>query len=69
MRLIQDLLAFLYLEGWEVVGEMMCSSQKRDKDTIILHSAGPGYGIEGERDADWLVLMPNGRDKLRIIYN
>ncbi|KAJ4304185.1 hypothetical protein N0V88_001797 [Collariella sp. IMI 366227] len=64
IRLLRDILAFLYANGWAVLSGVQASRRYTDKDVIILRKmdAPP-------RNVEWLALAPMENDRLRVIYD
>jgi hypothetical protein len=71
IRMMRDVLAFLYARDWELVTAAMCSRRYTSKDTLIFRrraaeTAAPLPPVE------WLALAPMAAawsDKLRIVYD
>jgi hypothetical protein len=65
IRLVRDVLAFLYSHNWELASSMLCSRRYTAKDTLIFRKreAGELPAVE------WLSLAPLGSDRLRVVYD
>jgi hypothetical protein len=70
IRLMRDVVAFLYARNWELVTALMCSRRYTAKDTLIFRqraaAAAPLPAVE------WLALAPMASawsDKLRVVYD
>ncbi|KAL2137169.1 hypothetical protein VTI74DRAFT_7716 [Chaetomium olivicolor] len=66
IRLLRDVLAFLYAHGWEVMTSVLCSRRYTGKDTLVLRKAD---GALPRGDVEWLGLAPMSSDKLRVVYD
>lgn len=70
VRLVRDVLAFLHGCSWELVAPMLCSRRYTAKDTLIFRQAAPdGLAPPPPPPLDWLVLVPTGSSKLRVVYD
>lgn len=65
IRLVRDLLAFMYSHSWELVTPLLCSRRYTAKDTLIFRQVPIG----SLPPVEWLALAPSGSDKLRVIYD
>jgi hypothetical protein len=70
VRMMRDVVAFLYARGWDLVTAAMCSRRYTAKDTLIFRqraaAAAPPPAVE------WLALAPMATcwsDKLRVVYD
>jgi hypothetical protein len=64
IRLLRDVLAFLYARGWDLLAPLLCSRRYTAKDTLIFRRVvAPRPAVE------WLSLAPMGADKLRVVYD
>jgi hypothetical protein len=83
MRLVRDLLAFLYERGWVVEVGLAHEKAVDASDTLVFRQRRRGgkmlggeKGLDGGEDdivippeADWLVLSLEASDRLRVIYD
>ncbi|SPQ22895.1 301e68c2-3acf-4a22-ac30-d27479af670b [Thermothielavioides terrestris] len=67
VRLLRDVLAFLYSRRWELVAPVLCSRRYTAKDSLIFRQvAAVGAALP---PVEWLSLAPAGTDKLRVVYD
>lgn len=69
IRLMRDVLAFLYDRNWKIVTAVMCSRRYTAKDTLVFRRA---VGGRPSPAVEWLALAPMGMlsgDKLRVVYD
>lgn len=66
IRLLRDVLAFLYTHGWEIVTTVLCSHRYTAKDTLIFRRrVAPMLPAAVE----WLGLAPMGTRSLSVVYD
>jgi hypothetical protein len=65
VRLIRDLLAFLYHHNWEIVTSLSCARRLSAKDLLVFRPRPPIAGLSLPRD--WLAVSPSRTDRLYII--
>jgi hypothetical protein len=66
IRLLRNVLAFLYEHDWVLVAPVLCSRRYTAKDTLIFRQAGEGQPLP---PVEWLGLAPLAKDKLRVVYD
>lgn len=64
IRLVRDLLAFLYSRSWVLVAPLLCSRRYTAKDVLIFRQDSSTLP-----QVEWLALAPTANDKLRIVYD